>query len=192
MVGAGVGAWLLYLRIARSGPGRRLPQARAARFALAAALILAGVMAVALPALSATGLKAGLALAIAPAIYYGPAVERWLRRRSLWTPTTVAGAAIMAYGLAGDMLSAGWGPIDDHEIVRFLGPDRVLRLAEIPGLWLDLEPAHPGAFARYRPSYYTVRVLEAFLWGDAPATWYTARIAMLGATLALFWRILSR
>jgi hypothetical protein len=191
VVGAGLLAWLVGRRVAGAAPmDRRAPRCGPTRIALSAVLVLAGAAVVARS--SGINARAGWVLAIAPAVYYGPAVERWLRRKRLWTLSIVAAAAIVAYGLAGDVLSAGWGPVDDHEIVRFLGPDRALRLNEILPLLRELEPARPGVDTRYRPSYYVIRVLETYLWGDAPATWYAARIAMFGGTLALFWRVLAR
>ena len=94
--------------------------------------------------------------------FYSPRIDRFLRHRpaALWL-LLVAGAGVVAYALFGSMLGAKWSPIDDHEIMWFLGPDGRIGWSEIPRvLMTQTEVGHfGGALARYRPSYYFLRVL---------------------------------
>ena len=45
-----------------------------------------------------------------------------------------------------------FGTIDDHEIIRMLGPDKILPVAEMPGELMATEVGHPGQQVRYRPT----------------------------------------
>ena len=89
------------------------------------------------------------------------------------------------------ILSARWGAIDDHEIATFLGPDHNLPFTEIPGRIAATEAGHPGGFSRYRPSYFTLRVTEAALWGAHPEIWYAARIVFLAIFLGSLIAVLA-
>jgi hypothetical protein len=90
-------------------------------------------------------------------------------------------------------LHAQWGPVDDHEIALFLGPDQRLGLGRFGRLFLQSEAGHPGGSGRYRPSYYFVRLVETMLWGAHPERWYLARILMFGVFLAsLIWVLRNR
>jgi len=76
----------------------------------------------------------------------------------------------------GPGVEAKWGWVDDHEIALFLGPDRTLSLSEIIPTLLSTEVGAYGTTSRYRPGYYIARILECFLWGGSPQTWYLARV----------------
>ncbi len=69
---------------------------------------------------------------------------------------------------------ATWGMIDDHQIMFYLssfqdGNNYIQTL-------LTTEVGKWGQFPRYRPSYYSLRLLETLLWGDQVALWYIFRI----------------
>ena len=74
-------------------------------------------------------------------------------------------------------LKIKFGPIDDHEIFRFLGSKQEIKLLDIPNiLWSKTEIGTWGKTARYRPSYYTIRVLETKIFGANPTLWYGLRL----------------
>jgi len=98
---------------------------------------------------------------------------------------------IVVLSLLGENVDAKWGALDDHEIMWFLGDDGKASWSEFPGLLMKTEVANAGYHARFRPSYYIVRVAETILWGDSPRLWYIARLVMFALSFALFWRALS-
>jgi hypothetical protein len=80
-------------------------------------------------------------------------------------------------------LSIQLGPIDDHEIVRFLGDDKQLWIWQIPGVLLQqTEVGQYGEIARYRPVYYILRLLETSAFGIDSHSWYFSRIFMVALT----------
>jgi hypothetical protein len=134
-----------------------------------------------------------LALATVAAAYVSPALERWLKRRWLFRTLIVAISTAVVYALIGSTLGAGWSPIDDHEIMGFLGSEGRVRVLEIPSLLMQTEAGRPGtSFPRYRPSYYTVRLIETTLWGASPRAWYASHLAMFTASVAFAWRFFAR
>lgn len=98
---------------------------------------------------------------------------------------------LFAFYLVGGNLRAAMGMVDDHEIARFLGNDGRLELREIPGTLLATEIGQWGRFLRYRPAYYSFRVLETLLWRDNASLWYAFRLVLLAASLILGCRILA-
>jgi len=76
-------------------------------------------------------------------------------------------------------LNITWSIIDDHEIAYFLGSDKKILLKEIPNIISNTEVGNFGNSARFRLSYYVLRVTEAFLWKDNPHLWYFARYVIL-------------
>ena len=70
-------------------------------------------------------------------------------------------------------LQAVFGPIDDHEPLAWLGVDGALPLTDY---WVTLttqtEVGQWGAFGRFRPAYYAIRIAEAVAFGDNPTRWY--------------------
>ncbi len=159
-----------------------------------ASLGLVGVF-VAMIAWRGSGRASAVALALATvgAAYASPAIERWLKaHRALW-PLIVAISLVVVYSLIGSLLDAGWSPIDDHELVRYLGSDGRLGILEIPSLLMETEVGRPGGnLPRYRPSYYTVRLIETALWGNSPRAWYGSHLAMFAISVAFGWRFFAR
>jgi hypothetical protein len=75
------------------------------------------------------------------------------------------------------------GPIDDHEIVRFLGSDKRLWIWQIPSVLLEkTEVGSYGESSRFRPTYYLLRLLETSAFGVDATNWYFARIFMVTLT----------
>lgn len=107
-----------------------------------------------------------------------------------WLPLLVFAA--FAYYLVFPNFGAKLGIIDDHEIALFLGNDGKIKPLEIPGVIIDqTEVGKWGSYLRYRPSYYTLRVIETALWRDNATMWYVSRYLMLVLSLFLGWKILS-
>jgi hypothetical protein len=72
------------------------------------------------------------------------------------------------------------GPIDDHEIVKFLGSDKQLWIWQIPNVLLkDTEGGQFSSSTRFRPTYYFFRLLETSAFGVNATSWYLARIILL-------------
>lgn len=100
---------------------------------------------------------------------------------------------LFGFFLVGNNFSAKLGMIDDHEIAMFLGNDGKVKLTEIPQTILQMtEVGKWGSYLRYRPSYYTLRVIETSLWGDNATLWYLSRYVMLVISMYLGWKIISK
>lgn len=98
---------------------------------------------------------------------------------------------ILVLTLFGKNLHAEWGPIDDHEIMSYLGVDQQLRLNEFPKILAESETGNPGKSLRYRPVYQTLRLLETATWGNNAQYWYAFRLVLLVSAVALFWYLLE-
>ena len=97
-------------------------------------------------------------------------------------------AAVYLYG---PMAGARLGIIDDHEILRFLGSDHRLSVAEIPALLVSAtEVGQWGEASRFRPVYYAFRMIEASAFGDDATGWYVARIVAI-VLIALAFSLLA-
>lgn len=80
-----------------------------------------------------------------------------------------------------------FGPIDDHEIFRFLGSDGQISLLEIPKiLWQETEVGEWGQTSRYRPSYYLIRIVETALFRTNAGLWFGFRVLTIGTMCFLF------
>ena len=101
-------------------------------------------------------------------------------------------SVLMARELWSENLNAKFGLFDDHEIVSFLGVKSAIPFSEAMTLFKSTEAFHPGSTNRYRPSYYFLRFIEIYLWGDSPHLWYLSRMAMFVASLAIAWALLAR
>lgn len=94
-------------------------------------------------------------------------------------------AIALSYYCFGPNLGSWFGLIDDHETIKYLGPDRVLYVSEMPGFLLDTEVGHPFEARRFRPIYYSLRLIETALWRDNVAIWYGMRMAAFAGFVAL-------
>jgi hypothetical protein len=95
---------------------------------------------------------------------------------------------LLVYYLFGANLNAKWWFIDDHEIMMFLGEDMNLKVGEIPKTLLEkTEVGDFGSYERFRPSYYTLRLIETSIWGNNPGIWYLSRIIILTLFLSILW-----
>ncbi len=106
-----------------------------------------------------------------------------------WLPWLIF--ALFGFFLVGNNFSAKLGMIDDHEIAMFLGSDGKVKVSEFVPTLMNTEVGQWGTFLRYRPSYYTLRVLETAMWRDNAFLWYFSRYLMLVISLWLGWKILT-
>ncbi len=105
-----------------------------------------------------------------------------------WLPWIVF--AVFGFYLIGNNFNAKLGMIDDHEIAMFLGSDGKVSVDEFPKEILKTEIGQWGSYLRYRPSYYTLRVLETALWRDDARLWYLSRYLMLVVSMVLGYQIM--
>lgn len=99
--------------------------------------------------------------------------------------------ALFGYYLVGNNFDAKLGIIDDHEIAMFLGQDGVVAPSEFVPTLMSTEVGQWGVNTRYRPSYYTLRILESAVWRDNAALWYGARYAILVISMVVAWMIVA-
>jgi len=82
------------------------------------------------------------------------------------------------------MLHADFAMIDDHEIVHILGSDNRVKVSEISPFIQQWAIENNG---RFRPGYYVLRILEAFVAGGHASLWYANRLLLaLVSALALY------
>jgi hypothetical protein len=194
-IGVVLAGWLAYVRFMPAGNPPH--EDRYARPACLGILILTIVVFIrALGQIYDTGLAvlmiAGLAGGMA--VFYGPKIDRFFLKRPivLWL-LLIAGSVTFSLCVYGSLLKAQWYPIDDHEIMSFLGPAGKVSLTDIPRVLMTTEVGSPGGDTpRYRPAYYFLRILETSLWGDSIAGWHAAHLAMLMLSLTLYWRFFMR
>ncbi|MBT0571901.1 hypothetical protein KIK84_16420 [Curvibacter sp. CHRR-16] len=93
-------------------------------------------------------------------------------------------AGAMALLMWGTTLFAGWGLIDDHEIVWLIGEGDHLPLDHFRAALSRTEIASDASFPRYRPVYFGLRLVEAMIWGKNSHGWYLLRAA-IGVSFAL-------
>lgn len=103
-------------------------------------------------------------------------------------------SVIFAFYIFGPNFKAKFWLIDDHELFYFLDSE------SSPKKWSDffrilLDQTEVGLFGvsnRYRPSYYSIRLLEVFLWKDQPILWYLLRFVILSSfvhSIVLIYRL---
>jgi hypothetical protein len=99
---------------------------------------------------------------------------------------------LFSYLLIGRQVqSANWGLVDDSEVFLFLGPNLHLSASDI---WTTLiDKTEIGQHAgRFRPTFYLLKVTEAWLFGANVHLWYFVNTVCFALFLAAVWRIASR
>lgn len=105
--------------------------------------------------------------------------------RAFLAPTTaVIGSISVALTILLPNLSAEFGPIDDHEIHEWIGGSSHLSSRDYVDVLLTTEVGAAGETPRFRPAYYSIRVAQAMVWGDAPLGWYATVLMVFTATIA--------
>ena len=59
------------------------------------------------------------------------------------------------------MINAQFGLIDDHEIIEFIGVDKVYSYQDLGAYLLNISSGYGES--RYRPTYYLLRLIETFI-----------------------------
>jgi hypothetical protein len=91
--------------------------------------------------------------------------------------------------LFGPGLFARWSIFDDHEIMSYLGSSEHLSFSQvIPKLMLT-EVGSQSDLPRFRPAYYTLRLIETWAWGKHPGAWYASHLLVC---LFFVWALWSR
>jgi len=107
-------------------------------------------------------------------------------------PIIIGVSLPVTFYLFGANLDAEFGVIDDHEIVLYLGVDRELPAAEAVERIQSANFGNPQGHKRYRPSYYTLRMLETYLWGARPILWYATRMIIAALFMVVAWYIIGK
>jgi hypothetical protein len=122
-------------------------------------------------------------------------VDRFLFPERRWTAFAVVvllSVGISFFLVGKQIFFANWGMIDDHEIFMFIGRHTRLPLSEFFNVLVNMtEVGHLGS-GRFRPSYYSLRILESSAWGTDVHLWYLTRTLCFGLFIASLWWILSR
>lgn len=101
------------------------------------------------------------------------------------------GSLLLCGILFGNILNLQWQPVDDGIIMHYLGSDGRVGLEEVPTLIASSEIGRAFVKGRYRPSFWTLRILESAVWGNNPTLYYVGRFAMLVLAVALFWWLVA-
>ncbi len=107
-----------------------------------------------------------------------------------WLPWLIF--TLFGFYLLGNNFSAKLGMIDDHEIAMFLGSDGKINATQIPSLILSTEVGEYGHALRYRPIYYSFRIIETALWRDNAQLWYGVRYVFSVFAMVLLFAIVSQ
>ena len=120
-------------------------------------------------------------------VWWKPQVSMSSRAEVLFFSALFFICLIISYLALGVQLDARFGLVDDHEIMRYLGTDQEATIGEF---WqILLEQTEIGAFGemqRFRPIYYSFRVIETILWDGNVAYWYLVRIVLFAFFSAAF------
>ncbi len=89
--------------------------------------------------------------------------------------------------LFGGNVFAKWSVFDDHEIMWFLGKADRLSLPRLMPKLMQTELSPHSSLPRFRPAYYTLRVLETWAWGKQPGVWYVFHLSILLFFVLVCW-----
>ncbi|WBL80434.1 hypothetical protein I3J27_08445 [Bradyrhizobium xenonodulans] len=99
---------------------------------------------------------------------------------------------LFSYLLIGRQVqSANWGIVDDSEVFLFLGQNLHLSASDIWSTLINKTEVgqHVG---RFRPTFYFLKVVEAWLFGANVHLWYFVNTVCFALFLGALWRITSR
>ncbi len=100
----------------------------------------------------------------------------------------------LTWALYREAPSVNWWVIDDHEIHQLIGSGP--RISAAQGLELmanHIEVCAPSwHHPRYRPAYYSLRILEAVAWGKDVQGWLFVRCGLFAFSLLLVFDLLRR
>ena len=120
--------------------------------------------------------------------------EEYLRLKNLDILVIISGSVIIGTSLLSPTLHAEWWMYNDHEIMHFIGKQRALHASKfnLPLYLSDTEVGEFGKSLRFRPIFYSVRIMESFLWGNSALGWWALRMFFFIATFAILWYLVSR
>lgn len=100
----------------------------------------------------------------------------------------------LTWALYREAPSVNWWVIDDHEIHHLIGSQSRVSAAEGLGLMANhIEVCAPSwHHPRYRPAYYSLRILEAVVWGKDIQGWLFVRCGLFAFSLLLVFDLLRR
>lgn len=110
-------------------------------------------------------------------------------RRAKITWLIVAVSFFISVFLIGGLSQSKIGLVDENDLPQYVGVSGHVALDQIPQLLVEkTEVGQFGQSPRYRPVFYSIRLMETALWGLEGGYWYTWRILMFGAVIAaMFW-----
>ena len=116
-----------------------------------------------------------------------PSSSTTARAPRSWTAFAAALVAALVVALLSisSVLSAQFGPVDDHEPLSWLGSDGRLDAREFWTTLAGTEVSQWGGFLRFRPAYYSLRIGQAILFGDNPTAWYWSILITYALTCAI-------
>ena len=119
--------------------------------------------------------------------------SRIIWRLKKYLPVIFYGTSLLlVVGVFWQVVNIKWSVIDDHEIIYFLGQDKTLYLNEFSEILSRTEVGNFGSLQRYRPFYYSMRILETVMWGDNPTYWYLFRLGILCVAFLLILTLVSK
>jgi hypothetical protein len=108
-------------------------------------------------------------------------------QKKLWVVGTVAFVGLaLSFALLGPLRNSKIALIDENDIPYYMGAAGKITISQIPAV--VMEKTEVGTFGesnRMRPIAYIFRVIETALWGNEGTYWYTLRIIMFGAVIAI-------
>ena len=98
------------------------------------------------------------------------------------------GSVVVVLFLFGQNLRAKWWTTDDLEVMTFVGKEEHLATSKIVPTLLSKTELDPlSRQPRFRPSYYALRVAEAWAWGKNPMLWYAFHLAFFASFMMAVW-----
>lgn len=101
-------------------------------------------------------------------------------------------SVLLSWFLWGKGIKSNWWIIDDHEIVHLLGSDMRVGVRELKQMYMDSEVGHLGKLARYRPTYWALRLGELWLWQGNSHGWYIDRLLLFAFCVFGMWLVFSK
>jgi hypothetical protein len=99
--------------------------------------------------------------------------------------------ALFVILLFGQNLYASWWIIDDHEIMWFIGRGEHLSFSQFVPSLLETEIGNFGNYPRFRPVYYSLRLLECVVWGKQAWLWHGLRLAVATFFMFALWTVVA-
>ena len=107
-------------------------------------------------------------------------------QKKLWVVGIAFVGLALSFALLGPLCNSKIALIDENDIPYYMGAAGKVTISQIPAVVMEKTEAGTfGESSRMRPVAYTFRVIETALWGNEGKYWYTLRIIMFGAVIAI-------